>query len=125
MNTKQTASIDTIWVQCTKCGGKGSIVAFGNIDAGRCWGCMGAGGRTSTAREEDRKAKARARAAAKRAAAEEARVEAFVTSYMTADIAAGRTIQESHDDRCMCGGLCWTTTFPQQGQRWVALGGVL
>lgn len=31
---------------CTKCGGSGRIEAFGNVDAGRCWDCMGAGARS-------------------------------------------------------------------------------
>ncbi len=29
--------------ECGKCGGKGEIKAFSNIDGGRCWACAGKG----------------------------------------------------------------------------------
>lgn len=48
-----------VFIECVRCFGAGHLVGFEAIDGGRCWGCFGHKGSTSTAGQERKREKGR------------------------------------------------------------------
>ncbi len=65
MNT----TTNTIKIECTKCGGTGTIRAFKHIDNGRCFACQGKGFRPITRAKLDAQNRRNAKKAAEATAA--------------------------------------------------------
>lgn len=93
------SATETVTRECGKCYGTGYIEAYAGIANGQCFTCGGSGNVFTTVAKE----KANKAAAARRAKKNEARKEATVSSRIATRKANGWTLQEHHEDTCLCG----------------------
>lgn len=93
---------DRVTEECWKCSGRGWIEAFGGIDGGRCWACMGQGGKSvlvSSIRARERRQAKRAAEQAQTDADRLERVGSANGAAIAALVSAFPAFAEALDER--------------------------